>query len=142
MFVDDFSGVDDAIEGTGDYLDLAGMRRPSPGESTKAMGRTSPNEPRSRVPIRLRSFSENLSLSTSIVFAWEEEDQTGDGMSLVASTCLSDYTLAMKNAIDSKGLLVFILHRDGQEFSETCSPFEPSGRHAWVQRRCLCAVRR
>lgn len=48
------------------------------------------------------------------------------------NTCLSDYILAMEHAIDGESLLIFILHRDGQEFPEACSPFEPSGRHAWV----------
>jgi hypothetical protein len=58
---------------------------------------------------------------------------------LGVNTCLSDYVLAMKHAVDSKGLLILILHRNGQELLEACSPFEPSGRHAWVKCRCLCS---
>ena len=48
----------------------------------------------------------------------------------------------MKDAVDGEGLFIFILHRDCQEFPEASSPFEPSGRHAWVRRRWLCVVRR
>jgi len=63
-------------------------------------------------------------------------------MVLVVNTCLSDDILAMQHAVDGEGLLILILYRDGQEFSEARSPFEPSGRHAWVGRECLCVVRR
>ena len=63
-------------------------------------------------------------------------------MVLAVDTCLSNHILTMKQAVDSEGFLVLILPRDGQEFSEACSPFEPSGRHAWVRRRWLRVVRR
>ena len=63
-------------------------------------------------------------------------------MAFGVSTCLPDNILAMKHSVDGEGLLILILHRDGQEFAEACSPFEPSGRHAWVRRRCLYVVRR
>ena len=61
---------------------------------------------------------------------------------LTVNTCLSDHILAMKQAVDGKSLLIFILRRDGQEFSEPRSPFEPSGRHAWVRYRWLQVVRK
>ena len=63
-------------------------------------------------------------------------------MVLTVNTCLSNHILAMKQAVDSEGFLILILPRDGQEFSEACSPFEPSGRHAWVGRRWLRVVGR
>jgi len=61
---------------------------------------------------------------------------------LAIDTCLPDNILAVKHAVDGEGLFILILHRDVQELPEACSPFEPSGRHAWVRRRCLCVVRR
>ena len=63
--------------------------------------------------------------------------EDGSIATLVISDCLVDNTLVVEDAVDGKGLLVPSC-RDGQEFPEACSPFEPSGRLMGQTQVVLC----
>jgi len=146
MLVDNFSSVDQAIEVTRNDLDLTGTGDHYTGGWE---GRSLGNVPHRKTRARGCRYDSDPSLKISAYrprwFSLGRDIRERALRQLMVSavnTCLSDNILAVEHAVDGESLLILILYRDGQEFSEACSPFEPSGRHAWVRRKCLCVVRR